>query len=111
MPNYSDPIDILLNALSEPVRRRIVERLAKGPCSVSGLTQVAPISLPAVMQHLGVLEEAKLIVSEKVGRVRTVSLKPGALKDLERWAAAQSRPWERKLDHLDAYQKETKEEE
>jgi DNA-binding transcriptional ArsR family regulator len=111
MPNYSDPIDILFNALSEPVRRRIVERLAKGPCSVSGLLEVAPISLPAVMQHLGVLEEAGLIVSEKIGRVRTVSLKLGALKGLESWAAANSRPWERKLDHLDAYLKETKEEE
>lgn len=108
MPNYSEPIDILLNALSEPVRRRIVERLAKGPCSVSGLTEVAPISLPAVMQHLGILEEAKLIETEKIGRVRTVSLKLGALKVLENWAAANSRPWERKLDHLDAYLKEAK---
>ena len=81
----------------------MVERLATGPCSVSGLTEIVPISLPAVMQHLAVLEEAGLVETNKVGRVRTVSLRPDALRDLESWAAANRRLWERKLDQLDIY--------
>ncbi|NIX76481.1 ArsR/SmtB family transcription factor [Microvirga terricola] len=107
MPNYLKPIDTLLHALSEPARRAIVERLATGPASVSSLATVTPMSLPAVMQHLAILETARLIETQKIGRVRTVTLKPGALKDLESWAAAQRTQWERKLDHLAAYLDET----
>ncbi|BCP52235.1 transcriptional regulator [Kaistia sp. 32K] len=106
MPKCHASIDVLLNALSEPARRAIVERLALGPASVSTLASVTPMSLPSVMQHLGVLEEAMLIRSEKIGRVRTVSLKPDALKELENWAAAQRTAWERKLDHLGDYLEE-----
>lgn len=107
MPKCSKSIDTLLNALAEPARRAIVERLVHGPASVSTLAAVTPMSLPAVMQHLAVLEEAMLIKSEKTGRVRTVSLEAGALRELEYWASAQRTTWERKLDHLAAYLNET----
>jgi DNA-binding transcriptional ArsR family regulator len=110
MLNCLEPVDVLLKALSEPPRRRMVERLARGPCSVSALTEAAPMSLPAVMQHLAVLEGAKLVETSKAGRVRTVSLRPDALRAVEDWAIANRRLWERKLDHLGDYLRETKQE-
>jgi DNA-binding transcriptional ArsR family regulator len=106
--NLSKPIDTVLNALAEPARRGIVERLAEGPSSVSSLAEGLPMSLPAVMQHLAVLQAANLIETKKVGRVRTVSLKSAPFKKLESWATAQRMRWERKLDHLGAYLEETK---
>lgn len=108
MLNLSSPIDKVLNALAEPARRGIVEQLSKGPSSVSGLAQGLPMSLPAVMQHLAVLEAARLIETKKVGRVRTVALKADPLRELESWSASQRTRWERKLDHLAAYLDETK---
>jgi DNA-binding transcriptional ArsR family regulator len=108
MLNLSSPIDTVLSALAEPARRGIVEQLAKGPSSVSSLAQGLPMSLPAVMQHLAVLENASLIETRKVGRVRTVTLKADPLRKLESWATAQRTRWERKLDHLGAYLEETK---
>lgn len=87
MLNLSGPIDMILNAVAEPARRGIVERLSKGPTSVSGLAQGLAMSLPAVMQHLAVLEAARLIETKKIGRVRTVALKAEPLRALESWAA------------------------
>lgn len=108
MLNLSRAIDPVLSALAEPARRGIVEKLAKGSSSVSSLAKGMPMSLPAVMQHLAVLEAARLIETRKVGRVRTVTLRTEPLRKLESWATAQRMSWERKLDHLGAYLEETK---
>jgi DNA-binding transcriptional ArsR family regulator len=98
-----DPVDEVLHALADPSRRRIVERLIHSPASVSELAAPLPMSLPAVHQHLRVLEASGVIVSEKVGRVRTCRVEPAALAPVERWVIAQRSTWERRLDRLGEY--------
>ena len=93
-------LDGLFQALADPTRRLIVERLAQGPASVSELAEPLPISLPATVQHLQVLEQTGLIRSEKVGRVRTCVAEPGALRPVEAWVAERRSSWERRLDRL-----------
>ncbi len=100
MLNYSGTLDRIFQALADPTRRNLVERLIRGPASVSDLAQPLAMSLPAVMQHLGVLEASSLIRSEKVGRVRTCRIEPGTLRMAEDWIAAQRTEWERRLDQL-----------
>src|SRR5260221_8928335 len=80
-------IDSSFRALAEPTRRAIVERLSRGPASVSDLAKPFAITLAAVVQHLQVLEESGLIRSEKVGRVRTCRLEAGGLNTLADWVA------------------------
>lgn len=90
----------MFRALADPTRRAIVERLAKSPAVVSDLAAPFTMSLPSLMQHLGVLEGAGVVTSEKHGRVRTVSLRPGALDVLHLWLGAQRTPAEHQADRL-----------
>ena len=85
----------------------IVERLSRGPASVSELAHPLPISLPAVVQHLQVLETSGLVRSEKVGRVRTCRIEPAALRPVEQWISARRSSWERRFDRLGDYLAET----
>jgi DNA-binding transcriptional ArsR family regulator len=96
----SPDLDRVFHALSDPSRRSIVERLSLGPASVSDLADPLPMSLPAVVQHLHVLEESGLVRSRKVGRVRTCSIEVAALKPAERWMQQRRAGWERRLDRL-----------
>jgi DNA-binding transcriptional ArsR family regulator len=96
-------LDLVFQALADPTRRALVERLSLGPASVSELAQPLPMSLPAVVQHLQVLEASGLIRSEKLGRVRTCRVEPAALRDLERWASARRASWEQRFDRLGAF--------
>lgn len=100
MPKYYDELDVVLRALADPTRRAVVERLAKSPAVVSELAAPFEMALPSLMQHLSVLERAGLVVSEKHGRVRTVSLRPGALDVLHLWLGQQRTPAERQADQL-----------
>jgi DNA-binding transcriptional ArsR family regulator len=109
MPKYSDDLDRVFHALADGSRRAMVERLARGPASVSTLAQPFDMSLPAVVQHLGVLAAAGIVTSEKVGRVRTYQLVPGALTPGGDWMARQQTPAERRLDRLGAFLDHTKE--
>jgi DNA-binding transcriptional ArsR family regulator len=93
-------MDQVLKALADGTRRELVERLVAGPASVGELAQPLDMSLPAVMQHLQVLETAGLIRSEKVGRVRTCHLEPAGLRMAEDWLARQRTDWEHHLDAL-----------
>jgi DNA-binding transcriptional ArsR family regulator len=81
----------------------MVERLSRGPASVSELAQPLPMSLAAVVQHLHVLEASGLVRSEKVGRVRTCRIEPAALQPAERWIGERRDSWERRLDRLGGY--------
>jgi DNA-binding transcriptional ArsR family regulator len=81
----------------------MVERLSRGPASVSALAQPLAMSLPAVIQHLQVLEASGLVRSEKVGRVRTCRIEPTALRTVERWIAGRRASWDRRLDRLGDY--------
>ncbi|WP_431805652.1 ArsR/SmtB family transcription factor [Microbacterium paraoxydans] len=100
MPKYLDELDAVLRALADPTRRAIVERLASSPAAVSDLAAPFAMTLPSLMQHLGVLEAAGVITSEKQGRVRTVTLRPGGLDVLHLWLGQQRTPAERSADRL-----------
>ena len=95
--------DRVFQALADPSRRVIVERLSHGSASVSELARPLPMSLPAVVQHLQVLETSGLVRSEKVGRVRICRLEPAALRPVEQWVSARRSTWERRLDRLGDY--------
>ena len=104
------PLDLAFQALSDPTRRAMVERLARGPASVSELAEPLPMSMSAVMQHLKVLEASGLVVSEKVGRVRTCRVEAGALTAAERWLNDRRRSAERSLDRLGVFLDQTRSE-
>ena len=103
MPNYGGSLDRVFQALADETRRSMVERLVRGPASVKELARPLAMSLPAVMQHLQVLEAAGLVRSEKAGRVRTCQIEPAALRTAEDWIAGQRSAWERRLDRLGDY--------
>src|SRR5262245_50209992 len=111
MLNHQADLDRLFHALADPARRAMVERLSRGPAPVSELARPLPMSLPSVMQHLGVLEAAGLVRSEKVGRVRTCAIAPQALSQAEKWINARRIEWEHRLDRLGAYLEVLKSEE
>lgn len=100
VPNYSGELDAVLRALADPTRRAVVERLAQSPAVVSELAAPFSMALPSLMQHLRVLEDAGVVTSEKQGRVRTVSLRPGALDVVHLWLGEQRTPAERQADRL-----------
>ena len=81
----------------------MVERLVRGPASVSELSRPLEMSLPAVLQHLQVLEASGLVRSEKAGRVRTCRIEPDALRAAEAWVTGQRTAWESRLDRLSDY--------
>ena len=103
MLNFNGSLDQLFQALSDPSRRSMVERLCRGPASVSELAKPLAMSLPAVVQHLQVLEASGLVTSQKTGRVRTCQIQPQALRAVEAWLTDQRTHWERKLDRLGDY--------
>ena len=98
-------MDVVFHALSDANRRAMIDRLLEGPASVSELARPLPMSLPAAMQHLGVLEAAGLVRSTKVGRVRTCAIEPHAFSQVEQWISARRIEWEQRLDRLDEYLK------
>ena len=100
MLNQSQALDLAFQALADPTRRQIVERLTREPISVSELARPLKMSLPAVMQHLAVLEASGLVRSQKSGRVRTCRINPEALSLAERWINDRRIEWERRLDRL-----------
>jgi DNA-binding transcriptional ArsR family regulator len=103
MLNQSAPLDLMFQALADPTRRAMVERLSRGPASVSELARPLAMSLPGVMQHLAVLESSGLVHSEKVGRVRSCRINPAALTDAEQWISQRRIEWDRRLDRLGHY--------
>jgi DNA-binding transcriptional ArsR family regulator len=93
-------IDRVFHALGDPTRRAIVDRLARGPQSVTKLAEPLGITITAVSQHLEILEEAGLVRTEKVGRVRTCSLASEGLDALANWVKERRSVWENRLDRL-----------
>lgn len=90
----------LFHALGDPTRRAILDRLVERPASVSQLAEPLGITLTAVMQHLEILENARLVHTEKLGRVRTCRIEPAGFRALEQWVRDHRTTWERKLDRL-----------
>lgn len=104
----NNTLDKTFAALADPARRAMVERLVRGPATVSELAKPLPMSLAGAMLHLKVLEESGLVKSEKVGRVRTCRIDPQMLSQMERWVAERRALWERSLDRLGAFLDATK---
>src|SRR5512139_2670561 len=97
---YRERLDRIFHALADSSRRTMVERLVRSPASVSELARPLDMSLPAVVQHLAVLESAGIVMSEKVGRVRTYQLASEALTPCAEWIGKQGLAAERRLDRL-----------
>ena len=93
-------IDRVFHALGDATRRAIVDRLARAPQSVTALAEPLGVTITAVAQHLQVLEEAGLVRTEKIGRVRTCSLESAGFDALSRWIAERRSVWEKRLDKL-----------
>lgn len=104
--DYS-PVAAVFRALADPTRMALVERLSRGAAAVSTLAEPFDVSLTAIGQHIAVLEEAGLVQTEKIGRVRTCSLRPDAFAALEQWINAHRLLAERRLDRLEALLDET----
>jgi len=96
-------LDLMYAALADGSRRTMVDRLSRGPATVKQLAEPLTMSLPAVLQHLRVLEESGLVRSEKVGRVRTCRLQPAALQAAEQWIADRRAGWVSRLDRLEEF--------
>jgi DNA-binding transcriptional ArsR family regulator len=103
MLNKVTALDQTFQALADSTRRAILAELTRGPSSVSKLARPLAMSLPAVMQHLAVLEESGLIRSVKIGRVRTCRIEPKALSMAEQWINQRRLEWERHFDRLGEY--------
>jgi DNA-binding transcriptional ArsR family regulator len=100
-------LDRVFQSLADPSRRVMMERLSRGPASVSELARPLAMSLAAVVQHVQVLEASGLVRSQKVGRTRTCSISPAALSSAEHWISERRAGWERRLDRLGDYLAET----
>ncbi|GAA3442819.1 ArsR/SmtB family transcription factor [Planomonospora venezuelensis] len=109
MPNEQARLDQVFQALADPTRRKVIERLVSGPAATSELAKPFDMALPSFTQHLTVLERAGLVTSAKQGRVRTYRLAPAALEVAGGWLAEQRRTWERRLDQLDRFLTDLKE--
>ena len=105
--NYAPELDRVFQALADPGRRLMVERLCQGPASVSELGRPLAMSLAAVVQHVHVLEASGLVSTSKSGRTRTCSINPATLRSAEGWIAERRTMTERRLDRLGRYLEET----
>ena len=103
MLNQVADLDRVFQALSDPGRRLMLERLSNGPASVSELGRPLAMSLAAVVQHVQVLEASGLVRSQKLGRTRTCCLNPAALRSAEHWISERRTLIERRLDWLGEY--------
>lgn len=109
MPQGEADLDRLFQALSDPTRRAVVERLREGPAATSELARPFDMALPSFLQHLDVLEKVGLVTSRKEGRVRIYQLTPTPLQAAEDWLGEQRVMWERRLDQLDDFVRTLKE--
>jgi DNA-binding transcriptional ArsR family regulator len=100
MVNQAVSLNLVFQALADPTRRVMVKRLSRGPASVSELARPLDMSLPAVIQHLQILEASGLVKSEKTGRVRTCRIETAALRKAERWISDRRAHWEQRFDRL-----------
>jgi DNA-binding transcriptional ArsR family regulator len=107
MLNQTADLDRVFQALADPGRRLMLERLSLGPASVSELGRPLDMSLAAVVQHVQVLEASGLVRSRKTGRTRTCVIDPAALRSAESWISERRALWERRLDRLGDYLADT----
>ena len=107
----STAADAVFHALSNPTRRKVLERLSVGPATVSELAARFDMQLPSFVLHLSVLERSRLVKSKKRGRVRTYEIAPQRFKVVEDWLTERRQSWEARLDRFDQYVTRLKEKE
>ena len=105
------PLDAALAALADATRRGVLERLGRADASITELAERFDMSLTGMKKHVGVLEDAGLVVTEKVGRVRTCKLGPRRLQEVTDWIEKYRQLWEARFDELDAVVEELKQKE
>ena len=103
MVQYPSTLDNTFSALADPTRRDILDRLARGPATITQLAEPLGMSLTGLKKHIRILEDTNLVTTEKVGRARECRLGPGDLRDAARWIETYRRRWERRLDRLEQY--------
>jgi DNA-binding transcriptional ArsR family regulator len=103
MPNQTEQLNQVFQALADPTRRAVLKRLSRGPMPTLELARPFDMALPSFTQHMGVLEKFGLVKSKKSGRVRTYELAPKPLQIAEDWMTDRRKLWQRRLDQLDAY--------
>jgi len=108
---HAPAVDAAFHALSNPTRRKVLERLSAGPATVSELAAPFDMQLPSFVQHLAVLEKSRLVRSTKRGRVRTYEVVPERIVVAEDWLSARRKDWEARLDRFDEYVRHLKEKE
>jgi DNA-binding transcriptional ArsR family regulator len=106
MTNYQHDLNNTFHALADPTRRAVLERLSRGPASVTELAEPFNMALPSFLQHLKVLEQCALVRSAKHGRIRTFQIEPQQMQQAQHWLSDQLEVWERRLNQLDNYLKE-----
>jgi len=104
----NDTLNAVFSALADPTRRAILEALSKGQASVTELAEPFQMSLPAISKHLGILEDAGLIIRERNGRFHWMHLYSKPLQDAAAWLDRYRNFWDTRLDSLDAYLSKTK---
>ena len=95
------PLDASFAALSDPTRRGVLEQLGRADASITDLAQKFHMTLTGMKKHVGVLEQAGLVSTEKVGRVRTCRLGPRQLQDETAWLERYRQLWASRFDELD----------
>ncbi|WKD49662.1 ArsR/SmtB family transcription factor [Microbulbifer spongiae] len=103
MDNNHENLNMVFQALADPTRRAVIQQLTAGPASVSELAEPFEMALPSFMKHIGVLEDAGLIHSRKIGRVRTCEIKPKQLSAAEKWLNTQTVLWEGRMERMASY--------
>ena len=103
MDNYSPQLDSVFQALADPTRRAVIDRLGDGPASITDLARPFDMALPSFLKHIHVLEQSGLIQTRKEGRVRTCAISPRAFSAIEQWLAVQRAAWESHADRLEQF--------
>ena len=106
-----DRLGTTFAAFSDPTRRAMIERLARGPASVHGLTEPFALSQQMISKHIAYLVRARMVIKTKQGRESVCTLRPEAIKTVSDWAISYRRFWEEGFDKLDAVLKEMKKKE
>lgn len=100
LKHESTAADRVFHALADANRRAIIQRLTRGPATVSELARLLSVTVAATVQHLQVLQASELVRTEKAGRVRTCQIDPSGLRRAEEWLHLQRTTWEHRLDRL-----------
>ncbi|GAA5444454.1 HTH-type transcriptional regulator Rv2034 [Microbulbifer sp. NBRC 101763] len=103
MGNNHENLNTVFQALADPTRRAVIQHLTSGPASITELAKPFEMALPSFMKHIGVLEDAGLIRSKKIGRVRTCEIKPKQLTAAETWINKQTAQWEGRMARMASF--------